>query len=74
MIGVGVTVVTGCGLILMAAVLYGEIAIVLLAVLGGCLLIVRWVAAGLLRLMANCDERDETFAAPDPKPAKRRPF
>lgn len=74
MIGVGVTVVSGCGLILMAAVLYGEVAIVVLAILAGGVLITRWVAGGLLRAMARCDERDDSFVDPDPKPIKRRPF
>lgn len=32
------------------------------------------IAAGLLRLLANCDERDDTYSDPDPKPVRRRAF
>lgn len=74
MIGVGITVASACGLMFIVALLWGEIAAVLLAVLLGCVLIVRGVGAGLRHVMANWDDRDDTYVDPDPKPTKRRAF
>lgn len=45
------------------------IALFLAAVLFG----LKWLAI-TLRFMANCDERDDTYFDPDPKPIKRRAF
>lgn len=74
MIGVGITVASACGLMFVVALLWGEIAAVLLAVLLVCVLAVRGAVAGLRYVMANLDERDDTYGGPDPKPTKRRAF
>lgn len=50
---------------------------VLLAALGLSIVIVVAAYVGwayLLRHLANCDEREDAFADPDPKPVKRRAF
>ena len=36
--------------------------------------IVSLIARAVLRLLANCDERDDSYSDPDPKPVRRRAF